>query len=156
MKTKALAISTILLAATFAAAQPMQVSVDIKPQSCPNPLNVNSKGVLTVAVLGTESFDVNTINAASVLLAGLEPLSSSYEDVAAPVADNADCNCTENGPDGFIDLVLKFKTQDISAAISPVEDGAQVVLTLTGALTNQTPIEGTDCVVIIKKEGQPE
>ena len=34
------------------------VPIDIKPQSCPNPLNVNSKGVLPVAILGTDTFDV--------------------------------------------------------------------------------------------------
>ena len=31
----------------------IQISVDIKPQSCPNPVNVNAKGVLPVAILGT-------------------------------------------------------------------------------------------------------
>ena len=151
MKTTVLTISAILWAATFAAAQPVQVSVDIKPQSCPNPLNVNSKGVLSVAVLGTESFDVNTVNTASILLAGVEPVRSSYEDVATPVVDKTDCNCTEAGPDGFNDLVLKFKTQDIAAAIGLVNDGDRIVLSLTGSLTNQTIIEGSDCVVIIKK-----
>jgi len=29
------------------------VNVDIEPKSCPNPLNIASKGFLSVAILGT-------------------------------------------------------------------------------------------------------
>ncbi|HUW20871.1 MAG TPA: PASTA domain-containing protein, partial [Sedimentisphaerales bacterium] len=34
------------------------VNFDIKPGSCPNPLNVGSRGVIPAAVLGAEDFDV--------------------------------------------------------------------------------------------------
>ena len=37
------------------------VSIDIKPGSCQSPLNVRSRGVLPVAILGTEGFDVESI-----------------------------------------------------------------------------------------------
>ena len=50
------------------------VAVDIKPGSCPNPLNVKSKGVLPVAVLGTEEFDATQMDPASVRLEGVPPL----------------------------------------------------------------------------------
>ena len=59
----------------------LQVIVDIKPGSCPNPLNVKSSGVLPVAILGTADFDVTTIDATSIRLAGVSPLRSSIEDV---------------------------------------------------------------------------
>jgi hypothetical protein len=36
------------------------VFVDIKPQSCPNPINVGANGTLPVAILGTSSFDVTS------------------------------------------------------------------------------------------------
>ena len=42
------------------------VDIDIKPTSCPNPLNVKSKGVLPVAILGTASFDVNDVDVSTV------------------------------------------------------------------------------------------
>lgn len=42
------------------------VPIDIKPQSCPNPINVKSRGVLPVAILGTAEFDVTTIDPASI------------------------------------------------------------------------------------------
>jgi len=54
-----------------------------------------------------------TIDATSIRLAGVSPLRSSIEDVGGPTIDSNDCNCTEDGPDGFPDLTLKFKTSDI-------------------------------------------
>lgn len=129
----------------------MQVDLDIKPTSCPNPLNLNSRGVLPVAILGSEDLDVTTIDVASIQLEGVAPIRSSYEDVATPVADGQDCECTEEGPDGFLDLTLKFKKTEVIAALGEVQDGNLVPLTLTGMLREEfggTPIEGSDCVRI--------
>lgn len=132
------------------------VLVDIKPGSCPNPLNVKDKGVLPVAILGTEDFDVSTIDPASVRLEDIAPIRSSFEDVSTPVFDKLNvCDCTDAGPDGYIDLVLKFNVQDIVAALGEVTDGDELELILTGALAEAfdgIPIEGSDCVVIIKKD----
>jgi hypothetical protein len=124
------------------------VFVDIKPGSCPNPLNVKSSGVLPAAILGTADFDVTTIDATSIRLAGVSPLRSSIEDVAGPAIDSNDCNCTEDGPDGLADLTLKFKTQDIVEAIGDVNYGDTLTLKLTGVLIGERPIEGADCVLI--------
>jgi len=124
------------------------VAVDIKPQSCPNPLNVRSKGVLPAAILGSEELDVNTIDAASIRLAGIAPIRSSYEDVAAPTVDASECECIAEGPDGFLDLTLKFKTQEIVEALGEVSHREVLVLTLTGVLFDETPIEGADCIAI--------
>jgi len=126
----------------------LPVSVDIKPGSCPNPLNVKSKGVLPVAVLGAEDIDITVIDAASIRLAGVAPIRSNYEDVAAPVLDPCDCNCTKAGPDGFLDLTLKFETQEIVEAIGDVNDRELLPLTLTGILFDERPIEGADCILI--------
>ena len=128
------------------------VAVDIKPGSCPNPLNVKSRGVLPLAILGSQDLDVTTIVATSVRLVGVEPLRNSLEDVAAPASDANDCNCTEAGPDGFLDLTLKFETQKIVDALGDVNHGDVRVLALTGVLFDpmpfETPIEGADCIVI--------
>jgi len=128
----------------------LDVAIDINPGSCPNPLNVKSKGVLAVAVLGTEDFDVTTIDLASVRLAGVAPIRSSFEDVATP-ADGGECGCTTAGPDGYTDLSLKFNTEDIVNAIGEVADGELLELSLTGELLDGTAIEGSDCIVIIAK-----
>ncbi len=127
------------------------VFVDIKPGSCPNPLNVKSSGVLPAAILGTADFDITTIDPTSIRLAGVSPLRSSFEDVAGPPADSNDCNCTEGGPDGFLDLTLKFKTRDIVEAIGDVNYGDTLTLKLTGVTIGERPIEGTDCILISGK-----
>ncbi|MHC4638125.1 MAG: hypothetical protein ACYTBP_04485 [Planctomycetota bacterium] len=127
------------------------VHVDIKPTNCPNPINVTSKGVLPVAILGTEDFDVNKIDVSSIRLDGVAPIRSSYEDVTTPVSDGNDCDCNEEGADGFTDLTLKFEIQDIVGAIGDVNDGDVLPLTLTGVLDIshcERPITGSDCIVI--------
>jgi photosystem II stability/assembly factor-like uncharacterized protein len=123
------------------------VEVDIKPQSCPNPLNIKSKGVLPVAILGTANFDVSDIDVSSVKLVGVVPLRSDEKDVATPF-DGELCDCTKKGPDGFEDLTLKFDKKTIVDALGEVNKGDEVELNLTGELRDGTPIEGTDCVVI--------
>jgi hypothetical protein len=157
------------------------VDVDIEPGSCPNPLNVSSKGVLPVAILGAEDFDVNQIDIASIRLESVATIRISYEDVATPVADGTgeatamaseddppctngdcpptpdgnECQCTTDGPDGFTDLTLKFKTAEIVEALvdmyGEIVAGDVLALPLTGVLSDGTPIEGADCVRIVGK-----
>ena len=134
----------------------LTVQIDIKPGSCPNPLNTKSKGVLSVAILGTEDFDVTGIDHATIQLSrdeiheGISPIRWSYEDVAAPFdGDFSDCHAL--GPDELEDLTLKFDTQEIVSALGLVDDGEKIVLTLTGNLFDGTPIEGQDYVRILKK-----
>jgi hypothetical protein len=134
---------------------PIMIDVDIKPGSCPNPLNLASRGVLPVAVLGSQDFDVTTIDIAPIRLAGVPLVRSSYEDVAAPVPNGSECECATEGPDDYIDLTLKFKTQQIVNSLGEPGDGETLVLTLTGVLTDGTPIEGTDCIVVVGKVPRP-
>lgn len=130
---------------------PFKVSVDIKPRSYPNPVNVKSKGVLPLAILGSDPLNVEDINFDTILLEGVAPIRSSYEDVATPNTDSSECSCTTEGPDGYVDLTLKFDTQEIVAALGEVSDGDNIQLHLTGALHDGTEIEGWDCVLIKKK-----
>jgi hypothetical protein len=147
------------------------VAVDVNPQSCPNPLNVKDKGVLPVAILGTEGFDVGQVDPASVKLQGVSPLTWAWEDVAEPFepfVGKEDCfaDCwewipTEEYPeypgDGYMDLTLKFDAQEVVAALGEVEDGDCLVLQLTGNMMEDyggTPLVGED-VVWIKKKGKP-
>jgi len=137
---------------------PVSVYVDIKPGGCPTPINVGSKGVLPVAVLGTVDFDVTTIDPQSITLAGVSPLRWSMEDVATPYTINVDeCNifdCHELTGDGYVDLTLKFDSQEIYAAIGEVYDRDCLILELTGKLktaNGELPIKGGDVVSILKK-----
>ena len=137
---------------------PVSVYVDIKPGGCPTPINVGSKGVLPVAVLGTNDFDVSTINPQSITLEGVPPLRWSMEDVATPYDINFDeCNiydCHVSTGDGYVDLTLKFDTQEIAAAISEVYDRECLILELTGELKaayDRLPIKGGDVISILNK-----
>jgi hypothetical protein len=136
----------------------LQVPVDIKPRSCPNPMNVKSKGVLPVAILGTADFDVSEVDPSTVTLEGVSPLRWNYEDVAAPfepyVGKEESDDCTTAGPDGFMDLTLKFDTEELVAALDPEPvDGETRVLSLDGELSDGREFRGED-VVVIKKKGK--
>jgi uncharacterized repeat protein (TIGR03803 family) len=129
------------------------VFVDIKPQSCPNPINVGAEGVLPVAILGTATFDVTKVDPSSVKLQGVGALRSSLEDVATPFTGPlvSATSCTTAGPDGFLDLVLFFSDSAVSAALGTVTNGQVLELTLTGNLKPQfggNAITGQDVVVI--------
>jgi hypothetical protein len=104
--------------------------------------------VVPVAVLGTDTFDATQIDPGSILLEGVAPLRWSLEDVSTP-AEGDSCPCSEAGPDGIVDLTLKFPAPALIEAIGPVEQGDVVELTLTGALLDGTAFEATDCMVIV-------
>ena len=129
------------------------IAFDIKPGSCPNPLNLNSQGVLPAAILGTEELAVSTIDATSVRLADVAAIRHSYEDVAGLVSDANECECTEEGPDGYTDLTLKFRTQEIVEQLidtpGQLADGQTLVLNLSGELFDDRAIVGSDCVVLV-------
>jgi len=136
----------------------VEVPVDVKPRSCPNFLDARSRGVLSVAILGTRDFDVTQINPASIRLAGVTPLGAAFEDVATPIGPwlgkEQPEHCTDQGPDGFLDLTLAFDIQEVIEAIeavfAPVEGSAVVVLPLEGTLFEGTSITGEDVAAISK------
>jgi hypothetical protein len=141
------------------------VAIDIKPQSCPNPLNVKFKGgsmisaagsgmptgaggVLPVAILGTADFDVSLVDPTTVMLEGVAALRWNMEDVTTPVVDGEECECTTDPGDGLMDLTLKFNKSAIIASIGAVNNGDVLELTLTGETFDGRTINGSDCVII--------
>jgi hypothetical protein len=137
------------------------VFVDIKPASWPNPFQLKSKGVLPVAICGTEEFDVTTIDPVTVQLTleglgvGVAPLRWSYEDVATPY-EGEPCSGHDLAGDGYLDLTLKFSRQEVkeTLGLDAFSDRDVVILILTGNLMeefNGSPIRGQDCIVILHK-----
>jgi hypothetical protein len=147
-----------------------RVGFDIKPGSCPNPLNVKSKGVLPAAIMGTENLDVTQVDPDTLRLRlkGTEeplvpPLRWALADVGEPFApfigkedcfqDCLDCSC----PDGYLDLVFHFDTQEVVAALGEVNDEDCLVMEIIGNLKEEsggTPIVGEDVVRILRKGKQ--
>ena len=141
------------------------VSVDIKPGACPNPLNVRSRGVLPVAILGTADFDVETIDPENILITreGFEdvvpvaPIRYSYDDVGTPSeGDLCDCDDLDeddlNG-DGITDLILKFRVPELvdGLGLKEVESREIIPLTIMGETEDGTLIVGEDCIRVINR-----
>jgi hypothetical protein len=132
-----------------------EVDVDVKPQSCENPFNTGSQGVLPVAILGSDVLDVNDIDVSSLTLNGVSPVHSAIEDVSTPAVGGGDCPCTEAGADGFDDLTLKFRRQDIAATLPTLGPGDVTTLSMVGSLLDGTDFEGSDCITIRVGGGPP-
>ena len=140
----------------------MLVPVDIKPQGCPNRWNIKSEGVLPAAILGTQDFDVTTVDPASIRLQGVAPLRYAIEDVATPyepyTGKTKASDCSAQGPDGHKDLTLKFDSRELLASLGrEPDDGEVLTLILTASLKEAaggTGIQGEDVVVVLKKVGK--
>ena len=139
--------------------------VDIKPGSCVNPVNPKSKGVLPVALLGTEALDVMMIDPSTIRLSrdGVEgevaPIRIGHADVATPLQ----CEPIAGGEslgDGYTDLVLKFKTQEVVRALNLWDvAGDRVTLTFSANLKEEfggTTLSGQDDVKVLDKKPKPK
>ena len=73
--------------------------------------------MLPVAIAGSENFDVTEVDVSTLFLEGVAPLRSSLEDVTRPADGGEDCACVTGGPDGHLDLNLKFSRQEIAAVM---------------------------------------
>ena len=116
-------------------------ALDIKPGSCVNPFNVRTRGVLPVALLGSDLVDVSKIDPSSILLEGVPPLRWAFEDVAGPG------DCGGEASDGYMDLVLKFSSREILTALGEVANGDEILLTLTADLDVSSDDDGGDVSV---------
>ncbi len=132
---------------TFDISEPSILAlVDVKPGSSPNPVNLKSKGVLPVAILGTNEFDVTEVDFDSLLFGdpllidnggtAVSPLRSALEDVSG---------------DGLLDLTLKFSTRDLVEFGALGSDTIEGIL--IGLLKDGTSIEGMDSIRIVPPNG---
>jgi hypothetical protein len=104
------------------------VQIDIKPETYPNSINLDSKGRVPVAVLTTDDFDATTVDPVTVEFADTMPLRWTVKDVDS---------------DGDLDLLFFFKTQELDL------DSASTEATLTGKTFDLVNIVGTDTVNIV-------
>jgi hypothetical protein len=134
-----------------------ELPLDIKPGACPNPLNRGSMGLLPVAVLGTMEFDVADIDASTIEIARADGVGGTvaahkavYEDVATPL-EGEPCDCQDLGPDGYMDLLLKFKTRDLVSVLEldDLAGGESVELVVSGAFTDGAPFAAYDCIRVV-------
>jgi len=138
--------------------------LDVRPGSCENPLGPTpymggpslAKGVLPVALLGSEDFDVNDVDPSTVTIGEAVPKRFLLADVSGPAVDESACACPSAGADGFDDLVFQFRSADVIAGLGDATSGAVRTVTLSGKLNDGTPFDASDCVRIVgKPTGQP-
>lgn len=114
------------------------VSIDIKPGSYPNSINLCEKGTVPVAVFGCSNFNVMKIDLDTVRFAGA-PIAKKPNGV--PMYSFKDIN-----NDCITDLVAHFNAQELEL------DGSSTQATLTGKLTTGQNFSGTDTVNIVKAD----
>jgi len=95
----------------------IDVDIDIKPSSDPNAVNPNSQGVIPVAILGSDGFDVTSVDV-TTLAFGPNGASPAHDLTDAIVY--ADHLHDVNG-DGFTDLVSHYRTPDTGIAAGDTE-----------------------------------
>ena len=144
-----------------------ELFVDIRPGFCVNPLNPKSQGVLPVAILGTEDFDVKTIDPRSIRLSRegadgeVAPIRGHYGDVGKPnQCEPESPTCYDSLRDGYKDLILMFKTQELVKALELWDvSGKTVTLTLAANLKEEfggTAVSGQDDVKVLGKKPKPK
>ena len=106
-------------------------TIDIKPGSNVNPINLGSKGVIPVAILTTPGFDAATVDVPTVRFEGARAANrGALEDVDT---------------DGDLDRMLQFRTQDTSIAAGATK------ACLTGTTKAGAPISSCDTITIVPK-----
>lgn len=117
----------------------IEVTIDIKPDSDPNSINLCSGGAVPLAVLGSDALDVSMIDTETLRFAG------SSVKVVGKKDPRSLCSFDDVDLDGHTDLVCHFLTTDIAAL-----DGDSISAQMSGNLLDSTPILGSDSVNIVK------
>ena len=121
-----------------------RVDIDVKPATEPNNVNLKSKGLLPVAILGSSSFDVTAVNPATINIGVVQLASRGSAKTPKLAYSLSDVNS-----DGYLDLVANFEIQALvnAGVLTPTT----VTLTLKANLYDTTPIEGTDSANIVPR-----
>jgi hypothetical protein len=120
--------------------EPTPITIDIKPGSYPNAINLGSNGVVPVAILSTPDFLATTLNAENVFLAGsgvaVRGKGNKY------LASQEDVN-----GDSLLDLVVKVETENLDPGT--LQDGYAILQVI---VENTVIYEGSDEITIVPPE----
>jgi FtsP/CotA-like multicopper oxidase with cupredoxin domain len=109
------------------------VDIDIKPGGSANPVNLMSQGVIPVAILGSDSFDVADIDRTTL----------AFGPAAAAPAHKKGGHPQEVNGDAFGDLLSHYRTQETGILPGDVE------ACVTGELLGGQPFGGCDTITLV-------
>jgi hypothetical protein len=116
-----------------------EVSIDIRPASEANKVNLSSRGLLPVAILSTDEFD------ASLLMLEAAHLSDAATAEGCAGAAAVRWGLEDVNSDGRLDLVVFFRIQELNFTSSTTEAMLMAHGTYDGV---EIHIMGTDTVVV--------
>ena len=114
---------------------PIPVTIDIKPGSFPNSINLGSGGTVPVAIFSTQTFDARTLTPSTITLASA-PVKLKGQ--GTPMASFQDVN-----GDGLLDVVVHVSTETLQLSDT---DTAAV---LRGKTSDGRVVKGTDSVRVV-------
>ena len=133
------------------------IVIDIKPWSDPNSINTKSKGVVPVAILGSDTFDVTTVNVSTLMFGPAEATPAHnltdpavYADhlvqpwLVNPLDPPAEWYYYTANEDDYVDLVMHFRQRD--TGLLP---GATVAC-LNGTIIDGPSFTACDSVLVRK------
>jgi len=121
---------------------PLRVDIDIKPGSFPNSVCLNDQGLLPVAILGSETFNVQDVNPETICI-GEAPLANRGNPKRPKLAYSLE----DVNEDGYTDLIAFFSVQELINAEALKPETTE--LKLDAQLYDGTPIYGIDSVRIV-------
>ncbi len=126
-------LAAIMIGATVAPADAGRVhivSIDIKPGSDPNSINTFANGVIPVAILGSDTFDVSDVDVTTL----------AFGPAGAAPTHKAGGHLADVNDDGLTDLVSHYRTQETGIVFGDADT------CLTGQTNDGTPLIGCDAL----------
>jgi hypothetical protein len=116
--------------------EPLLVEIDIHPGNDSNRIHPSGRGILAVAILGSDTVDVLDVDV-TTLAFGINAAAPSH-DLTAPGTFNA--HVKDVNSDGFADLISHYRIED--AGIEPGDTEACI----SGEMFDGTPFEGCGAI----------